>query len=490
MVALVAANRGAPCAQLYCWQPSAGSTVPPGGSTAAAYFERDQRARVKTHLRRMRNLTTTAFEKLAPKGGGSDDDDTREDDSGGDVEAAFPYLWLGLQEAVAVTEKAGSDADAWHAVVKQLVQVFEKRVLNQVKLRTVAEYMRKTLSLRRSATRAASYLKWLRAVPELAGEPEFVDEIRAFVALLEQEVKTGDVRFDGNAEDLFLPSMPQLLSSSNVEKTTRDSMTTYSLWPTRISIVPLAKRYAWADSAAGSFNRLLSTAAVEARNTFARRSGQANPSAINNGFFQAQYEVEYSYFNSRLQWCREKDTDCKLRGKGLRMFGNTAQQRAVEQLMQLAHEQCVEHTLRSGGARAQTKSMFKRSTLFIWAAVYTAGTDHSAHMHEDAMCSGVYYSRSAAGSSPITFSDPRGTDKLKLLLGQGGRLPEDEKQFEPRAPFHHQYSFLPKQGDMVLFPSFTAHEVPANIFDKRDASRIVWAFNLHGEFESWARANA
>ena len=118
--------------------------------------------------------------------------------------------------------------------------------------------------------------------------------------------------------------------------------------------------------------RLLSTAAVEARNNFARRSGQMSPSAINNGFFHAQYEVEYSYLNRQLQWCREKDTDCKMRGKGLRLFGNDEQQAAVEQLMKHAHEQCVEHTVRSGGARAQTSSMFKRSTLFIWAAVYTA----------------------------------------------------------------------------------------------------------------------
>ena len=59
------------------------------------------------------------------------------------------------------------------------------------------------------------------------------------------------------------------------------------------------------------------------------------------------------------------------------MFGNDEQQAAVEQLMKHAHEQCVEHTVRSGGARAQTSSMFKRSTLFIWAAVYTAVRGHS-----------------------------------------------------------------------------------------------------------------
>ena len=121
--------------------------------------------------------------------------------------------------------------------------------------------------------------------------------------------------------------------------------------------------------------------------------------------------------------------------------------------------------------------------------MYTNGTHHSHHTHEDSICSGVYYSRAEPGSTPITFSDPRGTDRLRLLLGQGGRLPEHEKHFEPQAPFHHQYSFFPAEGDMVLFPSYTAHEIHANPFDKSSGSRIVWAFNLHGEFESWGRLN-
>ena len=131
-------------------------------------------------------------------------------------------------------------------VVQQLVQVFEKRVLNQVKLRTVAEYMRKALSMRRSAARAAGYLRWLNGVPELRSgntEVEFVAELRAFMALLEQEADTGDADFDANAAaDLFLPSMPQLLSASDLESSSRNYISTFSLWPTRISAVPLAKQ--------------------------------------------------------------------------------------------------------------------------------------------------------------------------------------------------------------------------------------------------------
>ena len=358
------------CAQLYCWEPSCGSVVPPHdielerSPSAAAYFARDQAKRAQTHLKRAKNLTAIAFEKLGPAG---------EDDEDADIEAVFPYLWSALQEAVALTEKAGSNSEAWNAVVSLLNRIYERRVLNQIKLRTVAEYMRKTLSMSKSHKRAAHYLKWLKSLPDLSetgpNAPEGASEIRAFAAQLEKEVATGDGRFRAEdcAVDLFLPGMPQLLAASRVEASTRDYMTTHSLWPTRISTVPLAKRF----HLTARFNRLLNTAAVEARNTYANSQPGRNPSSINNGFFQAQYEVEYSFLNKQLRWCQEGDTGCKMRGKGLRMFGNAEQRDAVEKLMKYAHTMCVEHTIRSGGARAQSKAMFDRATIFIWAAVYT-----------------------------------------------------------------------------------------------------------------------
>ena len=63
--------------------------------------------------------------------------------------------------------------------------------------------------------------------------------------------------------------------------------------------------------------------------------------------------------------------------------------------------------------------------LFIWTAVYTEGTPHLTHCHDQAtpfhhgqhrgvlvqgIVSGAYYSQAPVGSSPIVFTDPRGTE--------------------------------------------------------------------------------
>ena len=72
----------------------------------------------------------------------------------------------------------------------------------------------------------------------------------------------------------------------------------------------------------------------------------------------------------------------------------------------------------------------------------------------------------------------------------------------PEAPFHHQYYFYPKAGDLILFPSFLVHEVPdqeadSGEEDERDGDgaedelegRIAWPFNLYGDLEAWSRSN-
>jgi hypothetical protein len=114
-------------------------------------------------------------------------------------------------------------------------------------------------------------------------------------------------------------------------------------------------------------------------------------------------------------------------------------------------------------------------------------------VHEDSVCSGVYYSR-AGGSNgvsltPLVFSDPR---------GGGGQAvnPKIVQDFEPAAPFHHTYSFFPFDGAVVLFPSYAVHQIHAHKEVRRTSQggseeglRIVWAFNLYCDFDAWARSN-
>ena len=159
---------------------------------------------------------------------------------------------------------------------------------------------------------------------------------------------------------------------------------------------------------------------------------------------------------------------------------------AVKKLWALQHRFGVEHAIRSGGARPQVPSDFVRNVMFPWCAAYAHGTGHPPHVHEDSIVSGVFYAKARHGSSPIILSDPRGG-------GHRATAGMRSKTYMPEPPFHHQYYFFPKAGDLLLFPSFMVHEVPEQLnleLDTFSQSRIVFPFNLYGDLESWSRTNA
>ena len=127
--------------------------------------------------------------------------------------------------------------------------------------------------------------------------------------------------------------------------------------------------------------------------------------------------------------------------------------------------------------RGQTREYLESLTLILWAAVYTTSTSRNTHMHEQSLCSGTYYSAAPPDSMPLILSDPRG--------GQPMHTDMAKPHAEPEAPFHHQVTFFPKVGDMLLFPSYMPHHVPAAT--ENDEPRVVWAYNLEGGVDSYAR---
>ena len=80
--------------------------------------------------------------------------------------------------------------------------------------------------------------------------------------------------------------------------------------------------------------------------------------------------------------------------------------------------------------------------MVLWAAVYLSdGGRHGYHVHQGSLSSCVFYARAAAGKTPIMFIDPRGappTHDYEQHLG--------ERDFEPIAPFHHNYNFFAEAG--------------------------------------------
>ena len=116
----------------------------------------------------------------------------------------------------------------------------------------------------------------------------------------------------------------------------------------------------------------------------------------------------------------------------------------------------------------------------MWAAVYIPGMAHFDHVHQNSIISAVYYSKVGKKNAPIVFSDPHGLNGASPVQAYLGA----EHDFQPEGPFHHQFSYFPKEGELVLFPSWLVHKVPSH---DGKGDRVSWPFNYQGSMDSWSR---
>jgi len=100
---------------------------------------------------------------------------------------------------------------------------------------------------------------------------------------------------------------------------------------------------------------------------------------------------------------------------------------------------------------------------YFWSTVLCDGGAHLKHTHRNCCMSGVYYISMPSPASPIIFHDSRNQDP-KNLLGP---------------PFHRSFSIYPEQGDLLLFPGWLIHEVPAQ---PTSQPRVSIAFNYVGKW--------
>lgn len=195
----------------------------------------------------------------------------------------------------------------------------------------------------------------------------------------------------------------------------------------------------------------------------------------------------------------------------------------VRRLRRLARQQCTRHL--SAGVAADELNEWQHHLgsreLIAWAATYD-GTEggHGTHDHGDALCSGVLYLRVPRGAPPLIFADPRLVGARLAYAADGGYSNMDDgrpqlddatlrqlqrvdkwmskrtsvlKQVGERVdlafasrreaggPFRHKALFAPSDGDVVLFPPWLFHQVPAQWAPDGDADgseRVMFAFNL------------
>ena len=101
----------------------------------------------------------------------------------------------------------------------------------------------------------------------------------------------------------------------------------------------------------------------------------------------------------------------------------------------------------------------------IWAIINEKGASNERHHHDNSALSAAYYVRAPKNCGDIVFYDPR--------FAATYRYPKISKTNKLNSNI---VSFQPKEGMLVLFPSYLQHSVNVN---KTDEERIVISFNIN-----------
>jgi len=100
----------------------------------------------------------------------------------------------------------------------------------------------------------------------------------------------------------------------------------------------------------------------------------------------------------------------------------------------------------------------------VWANVNRPGSYNKSHQHNDSFLSGVYYLKVPENSGSIYFEDPR---NLWCLL--------QASYTENNSFSRMEVEYEPKEGMVILFPSYLSHRVDINNSNK---DRISISFNV------------
>ena len=100
----------------------------------------------------------------------------------------------------------------------------------------------------------------------------------------------------------------------------------------------------------------------------------------------------------------------------------------------------------------------------MWAIINTGGSTNLRHQHGNSTISGAYYVRAPINSGDIVFYDPRPAPVYSYPKALG-----------PNALNAQINGISPKEGVLVLFPSYVDHSVNENLSNEE---RIVISFNI------------
>ncbi len=100
----------------------------------------------------------------------------------------------------------------------------------------------------------------------------------------------------------------------------------------------------------------------------------------------------------------------------------------------------------------------------MWAIVNTGGSTNSKHQHGNSTISGAYYVSAPKSCGDIVFYDPRPAPVFYYPKATSSNLLNAQVN-----------SITPKEGALILFPSYVDHSVNENLSNEE---RIVISFNI------------
>ena len=100
----------------------------------------------------------------------------------------------------------------------------------------------------------------------------------------------------------------------------------------------------------------------------------------------------------------------------------------------------------------------------MWAIINTGGSTNSRHHHGNSTISGAYYVRAPNNCGDIVFYDPRPAPIFYY-----------PKSISSNSLNAQVRSITPKEGALILFPSYVDHSVNENLSNDE---RIVISFNI------------
>ena len=106
----------------------------------------------------------------------------------------------------------------------------------------------------------------------------------------------------------------------------------------------------------------------------------------------------------------------------------------------------------------------------MWAIINTGGAANLRHQHGNSTISGAYYVRAPKKSGDIVFYDPRPAPVYTY-----------PKALNPNLLNAQVNGISPKEGALVLFPSYLDHSVNENLSNEE---RIVISFNITIQIKS------